>query len=195
MVATTELHRFTVEEFRSMARAGLLDPDARVELIDGLVVDMSPIGQEHAYLVNLITELYRRARTPAPDGPLVQTQQPVELGPGDQLVPDVSVVLGPLRRYRDHIPRADEVLEVVEVADTSLAKDAGEKLAAYQRAGVGVIVVVDVQGRRVRRWTRSSPSAHGAGAGITPAPWSYGEAVAVGREEWLPGATVDALFE
>jgi Uma2 family endonuclease len=194
MVATTELHRFTVEEFRSMARAGLLDPDARVELIDGLVVDMSPIGQEHAYLVNLITELYRRARTPAPDGPLVQTQQPVELGPGDQLVPDVSVVLGPLRRYRDHIPRADEVLEVVEVADSSLAKDAGEKLAAYQRAGVGVIVVVDVQGRRVHRWTRSNPSAHGAGAGIPPAPGSYDRALAVGGDEWLPGATVDVLF-
>ena len=84
MVATTDLHRFTVDEFRSMAETGLLDSDARVELIDGLVVDMSPIGAEHAHVVELIARLYRR-RYPeeAPEGPLVRTQEPLELGPRD----------------------------------------------------------------------------------------------------------------
>lgn len=184
MLATTDLHRFTVEEFRAMAEQGLIDGDARVELIDGLVVDMSPIGTLHAYLVNLVASLYARGRPEQPaDAPFVQVQQPIELGPRYQLVPDVSVVLGPIGRYRDHIPRPDEILEVVEVADSSLAKDTTDKLDAYRRAGIPAIVVIDVQGREVQRWT-ASPTG----------PAGYAHTVAVGHDEWLPGVTVDALF-
>jgi Uma2 family endonuclease len=177
----TGLRRFTVDELRAMAETGVIASDARVELIDGLIVDMSPIGKDHAFYVERAFRLYlRRWPDDASDVPYVRVQQPIELGPRYQLVPDVAVVLGSNDRYRDHIPQPGEILEVVEVADSSLAIDTRAKLDAYQQAEVPTIVVIDINGRQVHRWARSA-------SGYVHAPLA-------GTEEWFPGSTVDQLF-
>jgi Uma2 family endonuclease len=155
MLATTDLHRFTVDQFQALAATGVLAGDARLELIGGLIVDMSPIGADHAYLVDRIGRAYLwQYPVDAPaEAPFVRVQQPIQATDTDQLVPDLSLVRGPPERYRSRLPGPDEILAVVEVADTTLRRDTGEKLAAYQAAGVGIIHVVDVRGQRVLTWT------------------------------------------
>jgi Uma2 family endonuclease len=182
MLATTDLHRFTVDQFQALVESGVLEGDARLELIDGLVVDMSPIGAVHAYLVDRIALSYHLAYAPdaAAEAPFVRVQQPVQVSEHDQLVPDLSVVSGPRERYRERLPTAGEIGHVVEVADTSLARDIGDKLAAYQAAGVGIINVVDLRGQRVLTWTLIDGA--------------YVARELRGDDEWLPELTVAALL-
>src|SRR5262245_49978739 len=136
-------HRWTVEEYERMGAVGLL-PGARTELIDGVVVDVSPQNPPHALCVERLTAaLYRRLL----DRARVRVQAPVRLAPHWMPEPDVALVR--VDAPADRHPQPDDLLLVVEVSDTSLADDRGEKLAQYARSGVLVVWIVDLNGRGV----------------------------------------------
>jgi hypothetical protein len=150
-----------------------------------VVVDISPIGVTHAYLVDRIARRLARQEPLLPLGGnlYVRVQQPIQATEVDQLVPDVSVVLGPPDRYRARLPGRGDVSVVVEVSDTTFRRDA-EKLAAYQAAGVRRILIIDVGRRRVFRWARTDRDP----SGWLATCWYDGQ-------YWLAGMTVDWLFE
>jgi Uma2 family endonuclease len=138
--------RFTVDEYYAMARAGILGEDDRVELIDGEIVEMAPIGSEHAGSVDRLTDLFgRRFRTRA----IVRVQNPIRLNQYDEPQPDLAL----LRRRRDFYrlshPTPDDVLLVVEVADTTLAADRSIKMPLYARAGILEVWLIDLRHRLV----------------------------------------------
>jgi Uma2 family endonuclease len=136
-------HRWTVEEYERMGAVGLL-PGGRTELIDGVVVDVSPQNPPHALCVERLTAaLYRRLL----DRARVRVQAPVRLAPHWMPEPDVALVR--LDAPADRHPQPEDLLLVVEVSDTSLAEDRGEKLAQYARSGVPVVWIVDLNSRSV----------------------------------------------
>lgn len=146
---------WTVAQYHRAIAAGLVPEDAALELLDGFIVrkdratagdDPMTIGDRHRIAV------LRLAQT-APSfealGCFLQTQQPVSLPPASEPEPDGAVVRGQVDDYLHGPPAAPDVYSVIEVADSSLAVDAGPKLRAYAVARVPQYVVVDLVNNRV----------------------------------------------
>lgn len=125
-------HRFTVDEFLRMAETGILAEDDRVELLDGQIVEMSPIGPRHAGCVKSLIRLF----SPAADRAVVSAQDPVVLGPHAAPQPDLAILRPRADGYRRSHPGPHDTLLVIEVADTSVAPDREGKLPLYAAAGI-----------------------------------------------------------
>lgn len=134
-------HRFTVEEYHRMAKAGIFTEDDRVELLDGEIVEMAPIGRGHAYHVrNLISLFVQRFGQQA----IVDAQNPIRLNDVSEPQPDLMLLKLPKERYRDRLPAPDDVLLLIEVADTSAAFERRVKLPMYARAGIPEVWLMDI---------------------------------------------------
>ncbi len=140
-------HRLDVDAYYKMAEAGILERAARVELIDGEIIDMPAIGSPHAAIVKRLNRLFTHA---APVGSvLVGVQDPVRLDRFNEPEPDLMLLRPRDDDYRAGHPSAADVLLLVEVSDTSLAFDRGVKLALYARFGVPEVWIVDIAGAAV----------------------------------------------
>ncbi|MDD5248581.1 MAG: Uma2 family endonuclease [Rhodocyclaceae bacterium] len=137
--AAVPYHRWTVAEFHQMASAGLLDETDRVELIEGEMIDMAPIGSRHAFLVDRMAELLSGGPRAAH---MVRVQNPVALGERSEPQPDI--VLVKRDNYADRHPGPLDILLIVEVSDSTLEYDRDVKLALYARHGIPEVWLVDV---------------------------------------------------
>jgi len=132
---------FTTDEYHRMATAGILAEDDRVELIEGEIIRMSPIGSPHASSVDRLTSLLtRRLGRRA----IVRVQGPVVLDRRSEPQPDVTVLKPREDFYATEHPGPKDVLLLIEVADTSGGYDRGTKLPLYARAGIREVWIVDV---------------------------------------------------
>ncbi|MGD0051663.1 MAG: Uma2 family endonuclease [Vulcanimicrobiaceae bacterium] len=142
MVTDYTLRPFTVEEYHRLADIGLLRPEERVELIDGAIVEMSPIGQNHWGSHLQIVSYLVRALTGAAE---VAGQASLPLGTRDEPQPDVAVLA--LRAYKGGPSvEPEEIYAAIEIADSSLKKDIGPKLRLYARHRIADYLVVDLRG-------------------------------------------------
>ena len=132
---------FTVDDYHRMAELGILDEDDRVELLDGQVVEMTPIGPEHAGCVDALTTLLSRR---VGDTAVVRVQNPLILGTRWEPQPDVALLRPRADGYRTAHPGAGDVLLVIEVADTTAGSDRDVKLPLYARAGIAEAWLVDL---------------------------------------------------
>lgn len=124
---------FSVDEYYRMAQAGILTEDDQVELIEGEVIEMSPIGSRHAACVKRLTAvLYGLVGRKL----IVSVQDPIFLDEFNEPQPDVALVRWREDFYAASHPTAADVLVVVEVADTSVEYDRKKKLPLYARAGI-----------------------------------------------------------
>lgn len=140
-------HRLTVDDYHRMAEVGLLPPDARVELIEGEIIDMAPFGSEHGAIVDWLAEhLILAAKGTA----IVRVQGAIRLGTGSEPQPDIAVLKPRPDRYAKNQPTANDVLLVIEVSDTTLLHDLEKKGPLYARHGIPEYWVIDVAARRVR---------------------------------------------
>jgi Uma2 family endonuclease len=124
--------RFTVDEYYRMGEAGILGPDERVELIDGEILVMSPIGDSHAYHVRRLNNRLSRL---VGERALVDIQNPIHLNDYSEPQPDVVLLRPRADLYMTH-PRPEDVLLVIEVADTTVARDRRLKFPVYARLGL-----------------------------------------------------------
>jgi Uma2 family endonuclease len=136
---------FTVDAYQRLAELGILREDDRVELIDGQIVEMSPIGDRHASCVRRLIHLFARHLL---DLAGIDVQNPIVLGRRDAPQPDLVLLKPRADAYRHH-PRAADLLLVVEVADTTLAYDREIKLPLYARAGIPEVWLVDLAVDRI----------------------------------------------
>ena len=109
-------HRFTVEEYYQMAETGILAPGARVELLEGEIVDMFPIGPFHSGVGTRLQTLFTKA---GGDRWIVRSQYPVRLSDGSEPQPDLALVKPRADFYTERHPEAEDVYLIVEVADRS----------------------------------------------------------------------------
>lgn len=145
MSVQVQARRFTVEEYRRMAEAGIFHEDDRVELIDGRVVEMTPIGEPHAACVRRLNNLLaERSRGRA----IVDAQNPVHLDRWSLPQPDLTLLRPRPDFYRAH-PEPGDILLVIEVADTSLRYDREVKLPLYAGRGIPEAWVIDLSGDRI----------------------------------------------
>lgn len=142
--------KLTVEQYHRMGELGILREDDRVELIDGELVRMAPIGSMHGGLVSrlnrLLVERVGRAGVVSP-------QNAVILSDFTEPQPDLAVLRWRADDYMADTPTAGDALLVIEVADSSLRFDRDVKLRFYAQAGVPEVWIVDVRGRRLLRFT------------------------------------------
>lgn len=135
---------FTVEEYDRMVETGILGHDDRVELIEGEIVEMTPIGRRHAAFVDNLARLFI---TRVGDRAVVRVQGPVTVSRRSEPQPDL-IVLRP-RSYLVSGARTEDVLLVIEVADTSLNYDRTVKLRLYARAGIPEYWILDAEAETV----------------------------------------------
>jgi len=144
-------HRLTVSDYYRMGEVGILRPDARVELVEGEIIDMAPIGSRHAGTAEHIAAVFRQA---VDARAMVRTQQPVALDEHSEPEPDVTIVRARGDYYKSAHPGPSDVLLIVEVAETSLAYDREIKAPLYARHGIVETWVVDLESRRIVRYSR-----------------------------------------
>jgi len=124
---------FTTADYHRMGEIGIFKPGYRVELIDGEVRIMSPIGALHASIVGrlnaVLVPLVGKAAT-------VFVQSPVELNDYTEPEPDFLLVRPRDDYYKSALPQAADVFLIIEVSDTTLVYDRQEKLPRYARAGI-----------------------------------------------------------
>lgn len=138
--AQPSTYRFSVEEYYKLGEVGIFHPRDRVELLDGEIIVMSPIGirhvQAHSWIMECFVEQHRRRYMVSPGNP-VYLHEYSEPQPDMMLVPRV-------RKLLRH-PRPEDVFLLVEVSDTSLAYDRNRKRQAYAEAGVCEYWIVNLQ--------------------------------------------------
>jgi Uma2 family endonuclease len=134
-------HQLTVADYHRLGTAGILGEDDRVELLEGQLVDMSPIGPRHALAIDALTELLVMA---AAGQATVRVQNPIVLNDRSEPQPDFTLVRRPWAGYPDAHPGPSDVLLLIEVADSSLDFDLGPKLELYARAGIREVWIVDL---------------------------------------------------
>jgi Uma2 family endonuclease len=139
-------HRFTVEDYYRMAETGVLKPDARVELLDGEIVDMMPIGPFHAGTTNRLAKLFLKV---SQERWQVAIQTPVRLAQHSEPQPDLMLLRPSPDDYTRCHPGPDDVLLLIEVADSAVTYDRSKKLPAYGRAGIPEVWIINLPERTV----------------------------------------------
>lgn len=147
---------FTVDEYEQMSQAGVFRTTERVELIRGEIVEMSPIGVEHAgRLARLIRVLPERLRGQA----LLWPQNPLRIHPHSMPEPDLILLRPRADDYCSAYPTPEDVLVIIEIADSSLSWDRGVKGRLYAESGVKEYWIVNLKARVIE--IRESPTAEG----------------------------------
>lgn len=150
-------HRITVAEYHRMAEAGIFTEDERVELIDGELIDMTPIGNRHTTVIRkLIYLLSGATRGQA----LLDVQNPIFLGEHSEPQPDVVLLRPREDFYAASPPCAQDVLLLIEVADTSSSYDRSVKVPLYARFGIPEVWLVDLPGRVIEVFQEPSPEGY-----------------------------------
>jgi len=134
-------HRFTREDYHAMAKAGILGEDDRVELIAAEIITQIPIGTSHAGMVNRLNQLFTNL---AVGRCVVAVQNPTALDPFNEPQPDIALLRPRPDFYAKSHPGPEDILLIVEVADTSLAFDREEKIPLYATAGIAEVWLVDL---------------------------------------------------
>lgn len=163
---------FDVDEYHRMAEVGILTSDDRVELIDGEIIEMSPIGPRHNRCVMFLNDVFvRRLQGQA----IVSPGLSLRLHRRSEPQPDLALLRPPLAKYEAAIPAPGDVLLVVEVAETSQYRDRVIKLPRYADAGVVEVWIVDLPARAVDVYRDPAPRRYRfarrsqSGAEIAPA--------------------------
>jgi Uma2 family endonuclease len=151
MTATIERRLFTVHEYAIMREAGILHEDDRVELLDGEIITMSPIGPLHVSLVNRLTTLLVQL---VGSESITSVQNPIRLNEYGEPQPDLVLLSPRADYYADAIATPDDVLLVVEVADSSLEYDRDTKVPRYAQAGISEVWILDVARRTMIQYTQ-----------------------------------------
>ncbi len=139
-------HLITVDEYERMFEVGLISPDARVELIEGVIIDMAPVGSPRGTVVDLLNEML----VPLVKGQaIVRTQGAVKLSQWTAPQPDLVLLKPRPDRYRRANPGGDDIHLVIEVSETSMRYDFKTKSKLYARYGVQELWIVDLNANAI----------------------------------------------
>ena len=155
----TEVRRysFTVDEFAKMGEAGIFTAEDRVELIDGEIREMTPIGPLHATIVNRLNFTLMKLLE---SSTVLQVQNPVRLDSHNEPQPDFSIIKARGDYYKTALPESGDTLLAIEVADSSLAYDLHVKAPRYAKSMIPEVWIVDLEAEVVRVFTQPGQSGY-----------------------------------
>ncbi|NEQ39919.1 MAG: Uma2 family endonuclease [Okeania sp. SIO3I5] len=148
---------WTVDEYYLMTEAGILNPEERVELIEGQVIRMAAKGIAHVIAGKQTQKLLENLLA---EKVLVWMQDPIRLNNYSEPEPDIALVMPPLERYLDHHPTASEVYLIIEIADTTFRIDRDKKAKAYSRSGIADYWVLDIVERQLHVFREPSEAGY-----------------------------------
>lgn len=158
VVSVPERMRISADRYQKMVATGVLTKYDHVELIDGDMINMAPIGPPHSAVVARLTRLFVLSLG---DSAIVSPGASLKLGEYSVPQPDLMLLKPRMDFYAAQLPTPPDVLLLVEVSDSSLAFDRGAKRALYGRHGVAEYWVVDIPGKRLH--VDREPTADGYG--------------------------------
>jgi Uma2 family endonuclease len=161
-------HKLTVDDFVRMGEAGIFAEDARIELIEGDLFDMPPIGTRHSSVSNRLNRLLVRL---AGDAAIVSVGNPVLLPPWSMPQPDFLLLRPRADFYESAHPGAADVLLAVELGDATLRFDRITKARVYAANGIGEYWIVDLPGRRLHAHRGPTPGGNWASVETLEAPF------------------------
>ncbi len=184
--AQLERHRFSAAEYQRMVEVGILSEDDRVELIEGEIVAMSPMGSRHAACVDRLNAAFAaRLGQEA----IVRVQSPVRLDDFSEPEPDLALLRPRADFYAEAHPTPADILLVVEVMEASREYDRKVKVPLYARAGIQEVWLVDAVEGQVHVLREPAGDAYGAvgihGRRETLAPLAFPD-LALGLSQILP---------
>ncbi|MEE9398329.1 MAG: Uma2 family endonuclease [Methylococcales bacterium] len=139
-------HPISIMDYQKMAETGILSSDVRVELIEGEIIDMAPIGSTHASYVNRLNrEIVRAVNNTA----LVSVQNPIILGHLSEPEPDFALLKPKANDYVDSLPNAADILLLIEIADTTIKYDRQIKAPLYARFSIPEYWLISTQERNI----------------------------------------------
>jgi Uma2 family endonuclease len=150
-------HWITVDEYERMGQAGVFRPDARLELLEGEIYEMSPLGSPHAACVDLLVALLNEW---AQRRFIVRGQNPVRLDDFTEPQPDIALVRRRDDFYRQAQPTPADVLLVIEVADTTVESDRRYKIPLYAKAGIPEAWLVNLPEESIELYAEPADGAY-----------------------------------
>jgi Uma2 family endonuclease len=158
MAIAWKTRRFTVADYHRMGETGILGGDDRVELLDGEIVEMTPVGPRHASAVDRMTRLFSRL---VGETVVVRVQNPIDLGfLASEPQPDLALLKPRADFYATAHPVPEDVLLVVEVMDAPAERDRRLKLPLYARAGLREVWLVDLGAERIEVYRQPEPDGY-----------------------------------
>jgi Uma2 family endonuclease len=151
-------HKLSVSDFYRMGEAGILNEDDRIELIEGELIDMAPIGSRHAGIVTRLARLLMKAVN---DQAIVSVQNPLRLSGRSEPQPDVMVLKSRPDDYIDALPEPADVMVLIEVADSSIDYDRKTKLPLYARHGIPEVWLIDLNTQLLEHYTQPGDEDYG----------------------------------
>ena len=158
MAVDLKRYRFTRADYHRMAQTGILAPDAHVELIDGEIIEMNPIGRFHKASVDRLSRIFQRN---VGDEAIVRVQSSIALGDHGEPEPDVVLLRFRADFYAESDEAPEDILLVVEVADTSESYDRRTKAPLYARNRIPEFWIVDLNRAWVTRYLDPTPGGYG----------------------------------
>jgi Uma2 family endonuclease len=151
-------HKLSVSDYYRMGDAGILHEDDRIELIEGELIDMAPIGSFHATAVNRIM---RQIHNAVSEPYVISGQNPLRLSDLTEPQPDGMILKPRDNDYADAHPGPEDVIVLIEVSDSSLEYDKKVKVPLYARHGVQEMWLFDLNGQRLERYTQPNETGYG----------------------------------
>lgn len=153
-----DLFRWTVDDYHRLVTSGILDEDAPVELLNGQIIYMNPAGDAHAACIDMLDELLRDLLGKTV---IIRVQSPVVLEEVSEPEPDIAVLKRKDNFYADGHPRPQDILLLIEVADSTVVKDRTVKKEAYAAAGIDEYWIVNLPDRQVEQYLRPENGEYG----------------------------------
>ncbi len=147
--------RFTISEYHQMAEVGILTPSDRVELINGEILEMSPIGKRHAACVNRLNQLFSQTLG---DRILMSVQNPILLNNLSEPQPDIALLQPRTDFYASGHPQPADIFLIVEVADSSINYDQEVKIPLYSASGITEVWLIDLNQNTLQVYQQPTPS-------------------------------------
>lgn len=184
-VFTPTRFKWTVDEYHKLIDAGIFTPESRIELIEGELIEMAPVGGPHIGTVNRLNKMFVLALG---DHGVVSVQNPVMLPPYSEPEPDFSILRPGAGMPASGVPRCEDVLLLIEVSDTTVQYDRGTKLRLYAREGIVEYWIVNISRKCIEVYR--DPIANGY---ATSAEWVAGD-IATPRALPIVKLDVAAIF-
>ena len=157
MVVNVEKRLLTVAEYHKMAEVGILDSDDRVELIKGEIIKMSPLNSPHTSHVKRLNALMFRLFG---NHLTISVQDPITIEDHSEPEPDIALLAFSEDFYAERHPRPEDVLLLIEVADSTLAKDQQLKLPLYAEAGIKEYWIVNIVNKQLEVYQKPKDSSY-----------------------------------
>ncbi|MEM8640383.1 MAG: Uma2 family endonuclease [Cyanobacteria bacterium P01_G01_bin.54] len=149
--------KFTVGQYHQMIESGILTDRDRVELLQGEIIEMSPVGFKHAACVDRLND---RLGKSLGDRAIIRVQSSIQLSNYSEPQPDIAILRRRDDFYGNGHPQPPDIFALIEVSDTTIKYDRETKLPLYAQDGIPEVWIVDLGEQAIERYTAPSPSGY-----------------------------------